>query len=559
MAGDRNFLDNRLIQRRILDRHRNRTINILTRIHRDLAILTNGDRNILPILISSRSSGLIGLILNLQTRILIRILRLNRLRITRHSQRARFRGGSGYLGGSLFGQALAVDISGCLDFRAFSLLRNACCEGTGVLSIFLRDDNGAIRKLNPDICARLCLNSHSLAGGGQRLNRRGLRLLNRLVGSDNRLLRDCNLAGRGLSHSLVLAFVLNTGDTSDLCDTFFGVLPVEINGSYGLIEVDSDFTGLGVGSNCRLRNERNLYLRILVYNRNIFSVIVLVDFLRNIDDEFGIRGLDLGCLRIRSAYLVAAGVIRISIILQNFLTIRNTVTIGIELGGVGAELGLVGIEKAVAIGICQAEVGVAVGIRENLYGRATVSLIEEVGVNPASKIDVSAGCFLDTFQCPVLELVLDRHLTGLAEYTICDIIPVVTDFVETTICCTSDICIVLAPGELLILGGGHNISLRINSKFKLFTILITEVSFLVGAVENHRIDEWNKRRVDLLFKLPGPVVTGLQEVHPHRQHNGAVDLVLALVVADVLGNRAGKIGITANQPTLRTVINRLRH
>lgn len=415
MAGDRNSLDNRLIQRRIIDRHRNRTINILTRLHRDRAILTNGDRNILPILISSGSSGLIGLILNLQTRILTLISRIHRLRITLHSQWTLFRGRSSYLGGSFFGQALTVDIGGCLDFRTFSLRRNACREGTGVLSVFLRNDNGAIRKLNPDICARLCLNSHSLAVGGQRLNRRGLRLLNRLIGSDNRLLRDCNLAGRGLSHSLVLTFVLDTGDASNLGDTLFSVLPVEINGSYGLIEVDSDFAGLGVGGDGRLRNERNLYLRIVVGDRNLLAVIILEDFLRNIDDEVGIRGLDLRCFRLRSAYLVAARVLRISLILQNFLTIRNTVTIGIELGGVGAELGLVGIEKAVAIGICQAEVGVGVGILENIYGRATVSLIEDVGVNPASKIDVSAGCFLDTFQCPVLELVLDRDGTGLTE------------------------------------------------------------------------------------------------------------------------------------------------
>ena len=68
-------------QVRILNGHINRTINILTRSNDDLAVLVNLDRDVLAILILSGDLGVVVLVLNLDTRILRIISRINSLHI----------------------------------------------------------------------------------------------------------------------------------------------------------------------------------------------------------------------------------------------------------------------------------------------------------------------------------------------------------------------------------------------------------------------------------------------------------------------------------------------
>ena len=72
-------LDLALRQIRILNSHRDRTINILTRSHVNVAVLINLNRDRLAVLIGGRNLGVAVLVIDLDTSVLLLISRLDRL------------------------------------------------------------------------------------------------------------------------------------------------------------------------------------------------------------------------------------------------------------------------------------------------------------------------------------------------------------------------------------------------------------------------------------------------------------------------------------------------
>ena len=338
-----------ILKIRIRHSHRNRTINLGTRSDLNRTVILNGDRNIIPILILSGNLGVLILIGNLQTRILRILRRVHRLRSTRHSSLRLSSLSNRY--GLGIGLRLIRGLCGYLNLGILHLLRDRSSECTRLVGILLRHEHGAIRKLDLDLRAFLRRDGDLLIVRCHGCNFRGSRLFDRLVRALDRLLRNGDFTVRSDGYCLVLHTVFHTGNAGDIGIALLHSCAGQLSLTNSLVKVNLGGVGLRISRHSTFWNESHGELCVIACNRNVVIVLVLEDFLRHGHLEISVVGTNLRHLRIRSAGLVAAGILRISLILQNFLTIRNTVTIGIELGGVGAELGLVGIEKAVAIGI----------------------------------------------------------------------------------------------------------------------------------------------------------------------------------------------------------------